>query len=242
MPHDGDDPKRSRGASVLRHEWPPRARLATGDAQMIQRISEHISRHLGPVEDVLHEVVSEHVHIDVHHVPPRAGREWHTFVTSGMSERPMKVPAELKGLRHGELLLCLPPSWPIGRDAFEDERHYWPIRWLKQLARLPHEYRTWLGWGHTVPNGDPPEPFAENTRLCCMMLTSPRLVPAEFAAMPAGRGKTVYYYAAVPLYPEEVDFKLRQGAESLDALLEANHVTELVDPHRRNVCAGRVWN
>ncbi|MFQ8729788.1 MAG: suppressor of fused domain protein [Enterocloster bolteae] len=24
---------------------------------------------------------------------------------------------------------------------------YWPIRLIKYLARFPHEYSTWLGWG-----------------------------------------------------------------------------------------------
>ena len=51
------------------------------------------------------------------------------------------------------------------------------MRWLKQLARMPHEYDTWLWTGHTVPNFDPPEPYDESTSLCGALVMPPMLVP-----------------------------------------------------------------
>ena len=107
------------------------------------------------------------------------------------------------------------------------------------LARFPHEYDTWLGWGHTVPNGDPPVPFADNTRLCCALLLQPLLMPPEFAELKVDDEKTVHFYSLVPLYPEEVDFKLRQGVEALVERFDAGEVTELLDVRRANVCKGR---
>jgi PAS domain-containing protein len=44
--------------------------------------------------------------------------------------------------RLAELLVCLPADWPVTEEAFEDERNYWPVRWLKQVARFVHEYKT----------------------------------------------------------------------------------------------------
>jgi len=69
----------------------------------------------------------------------------------------MMVPRELHPRwRWAELVLCLSRDWPVGQTDINDERHFWPLPWLWKLARFPHEYRTWLGYGHTVPNGDPP--------------------------------------------------------------------------------------
>ena len=64
-------------------------------------------------------------------------------------------------------MLVLPPTWPTeGDPAFETDEGYWPYRLLKTLARLPHEFQTRLWLGDTVPNGDLPQPYARNTKLC----------------------------------------------------------------------------
>gem|GEM_PF-6439728 len=58
-----------------------------------------------------------------------------------------------------------------------------------------------LGAGHTVPNGDPAEPYAANTQLCCALLAPPSIAPDGFetlrfgtrpgvAARPPRRGQT----------------------------------------------------
>jgi hypothetical protein len=33
------------------------------------------------------------------------------------------------------------------------------IKTLRWLAHFPHTYKTWVGSGHTIPNGNPPGPF-----------------------------------------------------------------------------------
>jgi hypothetical protein len=228
------------GAPIYRHK--PREKPfepAHGDAAMLEKFDRHLERHLGPVETVLHEIVSDLVHVDVHLVKPTEERPRWTLVTTGMSDRPMKVPEGAEEFRHAELMLSLPPDWPLTEQAFKDERHYWPVRWLKMLARLPHEYDTWLGWGHTVPNGDPAAPYAPDTKLCCMLVVPPVLVPEGFRRLTVNDDKTVHFYAAVPLYREEMDFKLRKGAEALLDRFDRHQVTERVDPKRKNACAKR---
>jgi predicted Zn finger-like uncharacterized protein len=230
------------GSLILRHA--PRDReleLAPGCEEEIEQISAHLEKHLGKVEMVFHEIVSDLVHLDVHWIAPTLERDFHTFVTSGMSDRPMSVPEGADELRYAELLISLPSDWPISMEAFEDERNYWPIRWLKQLARLPHEYETWLGVGHTVPNGDPPEPFSPDTKLCCWLLMPPLLVPEEFSPLVTSEEKTVHFYAIVPLYNEEVNFKLKRGLEALIDPLSRAEVSELLDLGRKNVCKRRFW-
>ena len=226
------------GGPIYRHVRSKPFEPAIGDADSMKVIEEHITKHVGNPATVFHEIMSDLVHVDVHVVAPTPSKNYYTLVTTGMSDRPMNVPKGMENVAHLELLLSLPPTWPMDEKMapFKDERNYWPIRLLKILARLPHEYDTWLGLQHTMPNGDPAAPWAENTRLSGAMITIPRLVPGAFATVEVRPGKKVWFLAVTPLYPEEMEFKLRKGAEALDALLRKEGVTELVDPQRKNVC------
>jgi hypothetical protein len=225
------------GAPIWRHQARDREfELATGDREAIEMIGEHVARHVGRPESVFHELVSDLVHLDVHLVEPTPERNYYTLVTSGMSDRPMAAPEPYRELNYAELLICLPPTWQLNQEAFKDESNYWPIRWLKMLARLPHEYDTWLFEAHTVPNGDPARPFAANTELCCALLRRPVLFGTDFQTLRVSDEKAIHFLALVPLYREEMEFKLAEGYDSLLELLEPAGVTELLDVRRANVC------
>lgn len=226
---------------------------AVGDSDNIERISAHIERHVGAVSGVYHEILSDLVHIDVHVVNPTPERDCYTLVTSGMSDAPMTVPEGAEPLRHAELLIQLPPEWPLGelnavagRKGGEDaamqaavERWYWPIRWLKTLARMPHEYDTWLGAGHTVPSGDPPVPSADDTELCCMLVLPPFTLTEEFAELEVNADKVIHFYSLLPLHADEMNLKLNAGTDALLDLFERNRVGAVVNPRRKSVAPRR---
>ena len=132
----------------------------------------------------------------------------------------MNVPKELAEykLERAEIVVYLPADWNI---SDHEEKNYWPLRWLKILARLPLEEDSWLGWGHSVPNG---KPFAENTQLSSVLLINPE------------NGEEVNFYQMIPLYEEEVNFKIQNGAETL--LGKMGEISAVVDIHRLNVCEG----
>lgn len=182
---------------------------AAGGEPSIEEISDHIEKHVGPVEIVLHELVSNQVHIDVHWVKPTNERPFHTLVTSGMSDKPMKTPEGAEECEFSELVICLPDSWKLSEEDQKDENNYWPIRWLKYLARFPHEYNTWFWWGHTIPNGDPAEPFADNTNLNTMLLM-PTLVFGEGFQRLELPNKKIHFFSLIPLYTEEVNLKMKE--------------------------------
>jgi hypothetical protein len=212
--------------------------FATGDDGNIRHISNHIEQHIGEIELVWHEVISDLVHVDVHWVKPTSTRPYHTLITSGMSDKPMTVPSGAEEYRFGELVLSLPPDWQLSIEAFQDERYYWPVRWLKILARFPHEYDTWLCFGHTVPNEDPPEPFAQSTKLCCNLILPALLTPKDFRSLRIGPEKTIHFYGVIPLYREEMQFKLDHGLDALLEKLDEGGVNELLDVRRASVCSG----
>lgn len=230
------------GATILRHaERTKPFEPAIGDSEQIDAIVEHIERHVGEIAMVFHEIVSDLVHIDVHHVPPETGREFHTLITTGMSDKPMTVPEGAEEFRFAELVLCLPPDWKLTREDFADEVNYWPIRLMKELARLPHEYDTWLGSGHSVPNGDPPQPYAPNTRFCCAAIVPAFRFGKEFLRLELPDERVVNFYSIWPLLPDETEFKLKHGYDELMEQLFARDVTEVIDLTRRSAISRRWW-
>jgi hypothetical protein len=227
------------GSPIVQHE-PQQQSFKVADSDEISHnaISQHIEQYVGSSSWVFHELISDLVHIDIHIVNPTPERNYFTLITSGMSDLPMTTPKRYENARYTEMVICLPPTWLLDKESLKDESNYWPIRWLKILARFPHEYKTWLHALHTVPNGDPAMPYAENTELCCALLSWPILFGDGFKKLKAKENKTINFLAFVPLYQEEVDFKLKYGFNRFLDQLDATDVTltELLDIHRENIC------
>ena len=216
---------------------------AFGDGENIEAITEHIEKHVGKIETVFHEIVSDQVHIDVHWVKPTDKFPFHTLITSGMSDKPMKVPEGLEAHRFAELCVLLPDTWTIDgtnfilmEEAFKSENNYWPVRWLKIIARFPHEYDTWLGHGHTMPNGEAATPFADNTKLGCMLLLPSLYLGPHFFELKISEEKTIKFYCLYPLYKEEMEFKLKKGSDALLDKFEQFDVSDVIDVDRKNTC------
>ena len=231
------------GSPIYRHEDRERNfEPAFGDSENIERITEHIEAHIGPVATVFHEVVSDLVHIDIHIVEPRPERNCYTLVTSGMSDRAMNPPEGYSGFRFSELLISLPPEWPMSQGSWNEEANYWPIRMLKYLARFPHEYQTWLWSMHTIPNGAPPEPMAANTSMTGIMLLPPITLPQDFHELTINSDKTIHFHGVIPLHSDEMELKLKKGAEALFDGFDRHGVSEILNPTRASVVARkRSW-
>lgn len=147
------------------------------EAQFAQLFPDHKSF-------VFHELLSDLVHIDVHVICPDEELPFYVLYTTGMSDLPMTLPEEIEEpelYRRSELYLFLPGDWQLGKpgDVGTDipPEYYWPIHLIKFLARFPHEYKTWLGWGHTMPNGPGYAPIGEGTEMGGVVLTAMDKVP-----------------------------------------------------------------
>jgi len=196
-------------------------------------IAAHIAKHFGAFDNVFHVIMSHDIHVAIVLIPPTEERNYYTLVTMGMGAHRMNIPSQMAPykLERAELMICLPPDWKVPRADLEiiggddedsennpdhpnHENWYWPLRWLKILARLPIENNTWLGYGHTVPNG---ESFAENTELCCIVLAPPAQFGPEAQICEMPDGSRVIFYQMLPLYADEMNYKLENDA---DVLLE----------------------
>lgn len=137
-------------------------------------------------------------------------------------------------LERAEIMVTLPPDWQVENG---DERWYWPLRWLKILARLPIQEDGWLGWGHTIANPED-APFADNTRLCGLILTEPQGFDKEAVCCPLPGGDEVNFYQMIPLHFEEMQFKMAHDAQSLLARFTPEQLA-VVNLQRPSVCPDR---
>jgi hypothetical protein len=138
----------------------------------------------------------------------------------------MHVPPEVNAPHRLELMMTLPEGWQPAED--------WPTRLLQHLSRLPREREGWLGWGHTVRNGDPPQPYAPRTELCGVIIAPSLLVPVAFYELSID-GDRVAFYGVIPLYREELELHAREGmAVLLERLLHAD-INDVVHLKRKNV-------
>ena len=197
----------------------------------MEAVEGHIEQYFGKVENVFHELVSPDIHVDICIVPPTEERDYYTLVTMGMGAHRMNVPEELAEykLERAELAIALPADWKLVQESMQDERWYWPIRLLKVLARLPIASDTWLGFGHTMDNK---ENFAENTKLCAAILTGPQSTEegGEVCTLPGG--EEVNFYQVIPLYEDELDYKLEHDADAL--LDKMAGISFVVNPTRQD--------
>lgn len=237
-----DDEERSdSGAPIYRHKSRREGIQAPGSqADHLGAIETHLEKYIGKIGMVWHELVSDLVHIDILTIDATDERPWHCLVTSGVSDLPMAVPEGYEKFRRVELMIALPRDWPLTQADFQNEANYWPLRWLKVVGRLPHEYQTWIGWGHTIPNGDPPQPIA-NTKFAGVMLTPPFQLPPEFFTLKAEDGEEVSFYMITPLYAEELELKLAKGADEVEKRFEEQGIGYVLDSNRPNVAMKRGW-
>ena len=197
----------------------------------MEAVEGHIDQYFGNVENVFHELVSPNIHVDICVVPPSEERDYYTLVTMGMGAHRMNVPEELAEykLERAELAIALPADWKLDQESMKDEKWYWPIRLLKSLARLPINCDSWLGHGHTVENR---EPFADNTKLCTATLIGPQDTEdgSEVCTLPGG--EEVNFYQVIPLYEDELDYKLEHDVDTL--LNKMRGISFVVNPTRQN--------
>ena len=241
--------------TIYDHRGQPEAPMQAPiiDTEYMEAVSAHLTKTLGtPSPEIMHEIVSHYVHLDVLTVPNCLGKGSTALVTCGMGCRAMNTPPDMKRYARMELAICLPPGWPplaagspmtmtVPNLNAADSAHglgpgAWIVSSLTFLARLPFRYDTWLGEGHTIPNGEPPEPICRGTRLCGEMITKPKRLGEDFHRMVAPDGGEVYFWTVTFLTAEEMEYKLRMGAEALMEKLAAQRVNEQIQLGRLSTC------
>lgn len=182
-------------------------------------------RLFGTCRGVAHESLAlvPHVDVDTYYRRGSGDRQVCTLATSGMSDLPMGVPAAQKAPRRVELIFyCAEPK----------PEYIETMRWL---AHFPHDQKTWIGVGHTIPNGNPPMPFWGSSILDTILLLPPLVardttLPQELVL----GGEPVHFLWVVPLSTAECNLKLAKGVDAVLDLFEQNRHPHLFDPARKS--------
>ncbi len=207
------------------------------DQNNIPNSVEIIDQHLDNFFDseeilVLHEKESKIIHSDIFIVKPDEDRNYNLLLTCGLSALPMKVPEELDQLKFAEITMLLPIDWRLDYDDFAEENNYWPIRALKQLSKYPHLNETWFGYGHTIPLNNTHK--ADHNFDSIILLKSITLSD-DFIYIDTDK-KEIYFYSAIPIYKEELEYILEHDIDKLLSLFQQYDIDEIVDINRKNVC------
>jgi hypothetical protein len=175
--------------------------------------------------------VDEESYIDLYAIRPSDRHPCWTLFTVGMSAAPMTTPEGQDAYRFAELLIHLPATWPMPLESEASEETSWPVSWLHRIAYYPCQANTWLGGRFTIiSNEEPPEPFAPNTALSCMLLIADSAGWSPIIV----RDKQVHVYTLIPVYAEERDLEVQLGVPELLRRLEQAGVTTIVDVSRVN--------
>lgn len=196
------------------------------DESELNELENFIDSHIGHFNEVFHEIYSPDIHLDIAIVHPTDGHPYYSLVTMGLGAHSMNVPKKFKKyeFERCELVIDLPADWNIKSN---EEKWYWPIRWLKIIARCPIEQNTWIGYGHTFGDGSC---FDDSVSFTSIALTQFINEPLQLS-----HDKKIHFYHLIPLYPEELDYKMNKG--DLDAFLDiADDLSTILDIHRKNYC------
>ena len=172
-----------------------------------------------------HEVIPFVPHVDVYTYPPgHNGRDFYTLVTSGMSDLEMTLPQQAtKAPKRVELVFyCSEP-----KDEY--------LEVLRRLAHFPHDNKTWLGSGHTMPNGNPPIPIWGSTVLDSFAFIPTILKPdGTLPCQLVLDGQAVHFLWVVPLTTPECDLKLKKGIGAILDLFDKHRHPHVFDAGRES--------
>ena len=212
-------------------------RKETPDDDILGFVRLHIDQYFGVYSEMIHDDSDPEYPLDIVIIAPRLEHDYYTLVTIGLSRCRMNFPEERREekLERAELLINLPRDWKLTKADCREERWSWPIRMLLATARFPMEDpEVGLESRTTLMEGEDGVPFAKDTDLRGAILLWPGPFGQDAFACCLPDGEEVNFYQVIPLYREEIQYKLERGA---DALLDLcpDESLEVIDPHRLNV-------
>jgi len=222
-------PETSPGGSVIRRyrgnefSRTPIGFTEESSAEFRSAREDVYTRFFGDASSVSHEIIPLIPHIDVYtYEHGQHGRNYCTLVTGGMSDMEMSLPAGAKGApRRVELIFY----------CSEPKQEY--LDTLRRLAHFPHDNKSWIGAGHTMPNGNPPEPFWDSPVLDTLLFM-PTIVNPDggLASRLRLAEEPVHFLWVVPLTTPECNLKLAVGFDAILDLFQRHRHPHIFDPNR----------
>lgn len=200
------------------------------DVDELAEVIQFFGNTFGEVDEKsLIEVVPSGHPVSIHVIRPSGNRKHLTLFTTGLSSVKMNVPGGLEEYSLAELFIQLPGDWEY---ASSDRRWSWPVEWLRRIAKHPHDNNVCLGGPVTIiANNDPPEPLGPNTDFTSLMLVAEK-------SFERSDGDIVQLYRVAPIYSDERELEIKEGAPALMRAFDRNSVPFIVDLQRPSVASG----
>jgi len=199
-------------------------------------ISTHLDeRYKSDEITVFHEMVSPDIHLDVYFIQS----EQHSFnilLTSGMSTLEMTVPSTVENpddYKFAELMVLVPKSITFGQVTGENPND-WIIDMLKESARFPHHYDTWLAIGHTLQATSDMQPYADNTNFTGVVILPSASFDEDFTTVAFG-DQVINIYSVFPLYADEISYKITNGYSSFFDKLVTKDASDIFNYDRKSL-------
>ena len=224
MSEPADAGKTPDGTSVIRHDTATTKLGVTPHAGRYRKARESAYAQLcGEALKVSHELLPLVPHVDVYIFQRKRGDQIvYSLVTGGMSDLEVTLPRRAVDVpRRVELIFyCAKPR----------EEYISTLRWV---AHFPHGNKSWLGHGHTMPNGNPPAPFWGSTILDTLFFLPPIVTKDQtLPELLQLDGRPVHFLWLVPLTTPECNFKLESGFEAMLDLFQQRKHPHIFHPNR----------
>lgn len=151
------------------------------------------------------------------------------LMTNGLSNYKMPVTQKYAGKEFTELYFCLPSYWDLEDES--NPNFNWVWTWIQRLTHFVLEKQTWFGVGHTIPAGNPPAPLSATMKQNHFFFSEPVFLQHSLKPLKIGE-KEVHFLAIIPIFEDEMDFKLGKGTFKFQRKLAQQNITELLDDYR----------
>lgn len=158
------------------------------------------------------------------------------LMTNGLSSYEMPVPEKVKGREFIELYFCLPSYWDLADT--DNPNTNWVFPWIQRLAKHVFDKQTWYGHGHSMPCGADKKPLSGLMKQNHFFLVDPILLEEELSPLELG-DKTIYFLAIIPIFKDELDFKVARGTFKLLEIFNLKGVNEKLDDFRLTSLRGK---
>lgn len=200
-------------------------------------LSDHIDAHFPDAEiTVFHELITFDVKVHVYFIQPK-DKKYNILITSGMSSLAMQVPEEIEDKENylfAELMLLIPKEVTFNNVYTGQNKNDFIISMLKQTAKFPHQYQTWMGIGHTIRASEDLEPYSNETEFIGGVMLPSATFDEDFTEIKRN-GRLISILSFFPLYENELAYKIENGYNSfIDLIIKANAL-EILDNKRPNL-------
>lgn len=197
----------------------------------MREYEEYIEKNFGKFK-VYHELYSPDIHIDILIVPPSPEANYYKLITEGIGAYKMNTPEELNDYRldRMELITYLPPSW----DMKIDEQVGWIISNMKLIGRVPIMNNTFICSGQTISYYD--ENDIKDKKFCASLLINGMTYNNKELHFRFDENRKINFYQVIPIFKEELQYKLDNGLEAFLDVLDDNRLDLVVDFNRSNLC------